>query len=407
MERKEFLVMMGGVPLLGRSSIVAGPDTLRPRIESVPESEGERARYSLELLHILCDRIGPRMTGTIAMERAAQILKREMGRSLPEVFLDRYRFGGWELIEAPDCSVGHQPIEIWPSHGSASTPPEGFEGVLVRREGTFFLTASAQDAPLASFRVSSYGRAIPSFQRPEEPPAIPAVGVGRQDLPFLENAVRKGFPVRLKSWSRYRPQAPGVNVIGRLPGRTSREILFIAHADSVYSSPGANDNMASVIAMILLAHEASRRRWNHTLTFVAADGEEYGYEGAWNYANSRKAEGTLERIDVVVNFDSLTYGPNLWINSLDDALSELIRSIHEELGLDTRPRFDSRDGFVMDSLPFRPSGARAMHVNSRGYDEKTLPVYHRPDDTARKVPLDCVELAFRVFIRFLERIDVT
>ncbi|MFA5246206.1 MAG: M28 family peptidase, partial [Pedobacter sp.] len=112
-----------------------------------------------------------------------------------------------------------------------------------------------------------------------------------------------------------------------------------------------------------------------------------------------------ENIRYVLNFDSLTYGPNLWINSKDQSVKDLIRDIHRDLKLQTTPIYSENDGFVMDSLPFRPSGAKALHANSRGYDEKTLPVYHRPDDTADKVPLDCVETAFQVFDEFIRRID--
>lgn len=103
--------------------------------------------------------------------------------------------------------------------------------------------------------------------------------------------------------------------------------------------------------------------------------------------------------------DSLAYGPNLWINSKDQGVKDLIRDIHKDLKIPAAPIYGESDGFVMDSLPFRPSGAKALHANSRGYDEKTLPVYHRPDDTADKVPLDCVEMSFRVFDEFIRRID--
>jgi hypothetical protein len=75
------------------------------------------------------------------------------------------------------------------------------------------------------------------------------------------------------------------------------------------------------------------------------------------------------------------------------------------LNINTTPIFDDKDGFVMDSAPFRPSGAKALHANSRGYDEKTLPIYHRPDDNAFNVPLDCVEIGFLVFDEFIKRID--
>jgi hypothetical protein len=157
--------------------------------------------------------------------------------------------------------------------------------------------------------------------------------------------------------------------------------------------------------MLMLAHAAAARGCDHTLTFVATDNEEFGLMGATHYGEKRLANNTMKDLRYVVNFDSLTYGPNLWISSKQDDIKNLIRSIHKDLNIKSTPIFDDSDGFVMDSEPFRPSGAKALHANSRGYDEKTLPVYHRPDDNANNVPLDCVEIGFLVFDEFIRRVD--
>lgn len=405
MERKHFLGMMGGVPFLTGLSSPNLSERDRETSETLIGTTERRSRYIMRLLDQLCIDIGPRPIGSVASQKAAQILKREMERSLPHVELDEFQLKGWELIDEPELWLDLQRIEAWPAQGSESTPPTGVTGRLERQEHGWFLVDSYNGEPKALLTVSQYGKAIPSFQRPQDPPVIPNIGIGRQDVPLLEKAELERVKVHLKAWSRFNPQAAGVNVVGRIPGRSRNEILFVAHSDSVYTSPGAHDNMASVLIMIMLAHAASDRRWNHTLTFVAMDGEEYGYQGAWNYARRRSSEQSMSDIRYVVNFDSLTYGPNLWINSHDEGLRELIRSIHVDLGIDTTPRFEDSDGYSMDSLPFRPSGARAMHVNSRGYDEKTLPLWHRREDLPMEIPLDCVDIAFRVFFEYLRRVD--
>lgn len=409
MERRDFISMMGGVPFLAKTE----GNYRKPQEKGLQDKDGpvttpaKRLDYTRTLLDKLCADIGPRPTGSAAYMRGARIIKAEMERSLPSVEYDRYTFERWELVDKPEFLLGGQDIEIFPAHGSVGTPPDGVSGVLVKNGNGFMLADSRSGEAKARLSVSSYGRAIPHFQRRSDPPAVPSIGVGRQDVPLFENAVRDGTHCYLKAWTRYIPGDPGLNIVGRLPGRRQDEILFIAHADTVYSSPGANDNTASVIIMLMLAHAAAGKSFDHTLTFVAADGEEYGLLGAENYAKRRAADGTMKNIRYVVNFDSLTYGPNLWINSEENDLKEMIRSIHNDLNLNTKPRFDDRDGFVMDSAAFRPSGAKAMHVNSRGYDEKTLPVYHRPDDYGRDVPLDCAEIGFCVFNEFIRRADKT
>jgi hypothetical protein len=158
--------------------------------------------------------------------------------------------------------------------------------------------------------------------------------------------------------------------------------------------------------MLMMAHAAAAGpALNHTLTFVASDAEEFGMLGANHYGAKRAADGTMKNIRHVANFDSLTYGPNLWISSKDQSVKDIIAAIHRDLNIPTVPKYDESDGFVMDSAPFRPSGAKAFHANSRGYDEKTLPIYHRPDDDAFNVPLDCVEIGFQVFTEYIRRVD--
>jgi hypothetical protein len=98
-------------------------------------------------------------------------------------------------------------------------------------------------------------------------------------------------------------------------------------------------------------------------------------------------------------YNALIDGPD------DNDIKDIIRAIHSDLHINAIPKYDDSDGFVMDSDPFRPSGAKAFHANSRGYDEKTLPVYHRPDDNASSVPLDCAEISFLVFDEFIKRVD--
>ena len=66
------------------------------------------------------------------------------------------------------------------------------------------------------------------------------------------------------------------------------------------------------------------------------------------------------------------------------------------------PILSESDGFQLDARPFRETGARAMYVNSTGY--KNDSVWHRPDDTAGAVPVDCVEIGFQMFHEYIRRI---
>jgi hypothetical protein len=404
MKRREFARMIGSIPFLTLAgSMCAWPQTLKKgALVDTPE---KRTAYTKKLLKKLCTEIGPHPTGTPEFARAAAIIKKEMELSLPAVEMDRFKFERWELVGKPEFILDGKNIETFPAFGGEGTPPEGIKGILQKSGGGFILADPSTGETRALITVSPYGKAVPHYLDHTNPPSLPSFCIGIQDVPILENAAAEKLPARLKAVVRFIPNASSASIIGKLPGKSRDEILFVAHADTTYNAPGANDNTASAIVMLMLAHSVAERVWDHTLTFVAADAEEYGLQGAKHYGKKREADNTMKDIKVTVNFDSLTYGPNLQIHSKDEDLKKIILDIHRDLNIKAVPKLFDDDGYVMDSEPFRASGGKAMYVNSRGYDEKTLHLWHRPEDTASSVPLDCVEIGFLVFNEFIKRVD--
>ena len=403
LHRAEFIKMTGGLAFLMLSNKWSfAESSISSDLVSTAQ---KRQEYTISLLKQLVTDIGPRPSGSKAYARAAKIVLKEMQRSLPEVNYDNYEFDDWGPISSSDLIVGGQHIEAIPQKRGFGTPAEGVKGIFAKNGAGYAIIDEQNAQILAYFSVNQYGRAIAGSASGNLDKSVPVFGLGKQDILLLDRSAKNKNQAWIKS--EYKPvhKAPGINVIGRLPGKSKAEILIIAHLDTIFNTPGANDNAASVIVMLMLAHAASGRQNNHSITFVASDSEEYVFEGAYHYAASRIADNTMMDIKYVLNFDSLTYGPNLWINSKDQEVKDMIRDIHKDLKIESTPIYGENDGFVMDSLPFKPSGAKALHANSRGYDEKTLPVYHRPDDTADKVPLDCVEISFQVFDEFIKRVD--
>lgn len=404
MRRRTFLsIAAAAAPLISSCSrgVVDGPASL----VDTPE---KRRRYLLSLLDDICS-LGPRPIGSPAMRKSARIVLKQMERSLPEAELDPFTFENWTLKGEPELSIGGTSVETYPAHGSSGTSPEGLRGVL-REDGSgkgtpFVVLDPSSRRPVAWLSESEYGRAVPlpwySFDREFRCP--PIFNIGRQDIGLAREAVEHGLPVFLRAEVEFVPDTGCVNVVGSLPGETDEEILFIAHLDTVYNSPGANDNTASVIAMLMLAHAFDGVPQRRRMTFLATSGEEYDKTGAVAYAERRKREGTYDRIKYLVNVDSATWGPNMQINTLDNALWEMIRDIDTQLELPGEPVWAGQDGFSLDGRPFRETGARAMYVNSRGYELTHL--WHRPEDTPETVPTDCAEIFFRLMSEYLQRLQ--
>ena len=87
-------------------------------------------------------------------------------------------------------------------------------------------------------------------------------------------------------------------------------LLIGAHYDSVFGSPGANDNGSGVAAMLALARRFAGKPAQHTLRFVAFVNEEppyflTGQMGSFVYAGRCKARG--DRISAMISLETIGY----------------------------------------------------------------------------------------------------
>ncbi len=101
------------------------------------------------------------------------------------------------------------------------------------------------------------------------------------------------------------PHLHGVNIVALKPGQRNKEALVvIGHYDTVRDSPGADDNTASVAALLTLAHLLSSFECQQTIILVATDMEELGALGGQCIAEELAQEYTLVG---VINFETMSY----------------------------------------------------------------------------------------------------
>ena len=112
----------------------------------------------------------------------------------------------------------------------------------------------------------------------------------------------------------YEVQGKGCYNIETELGGTSPEIVLIgAHYDSVFGSPGANDNGSGVAALLALARRFAGTRNSRTLRFVAFVNEEPGYfqtaqMGSFVYAARCRQRG--DRISAMISLETIGYFSN-------------------------------------------------------------------------------------------------
>jgi hypothetical protein len=149
--------------------------------------------------------------------------------------------------------------------------------------------------------------------------------------------VSYGLEARYDPWSYY--GYSGNNIEGELEGidETSDEIyLILAHYDSVSGSPGADDDGSGTAAVLAAAYLLSDYEFNHTIRFLAVDGEEQGLLGSHEYAKEASQNG--DNIVAVLNGDMIGYAENptqaSYVKIYEDTASQWITDFTEDVAQD-------------------------------------------------------------------------
>ena len=253
-------------------------------------------------VRVLCEEIGPRLSGTPADERTVEYIAEHFRACGTQVEVQDFPCPGWDreateltLLAAggPDplpafaqtfteaCDVeaelvgviGREELDLAPDlegkvlllHGKVATSLAGDRNPTV---------LSAEERRPSAVIVVSPGETVSTklirdpFLR--VPAAAVSQSVGRK---LLEN---EGERVRLRIRAR-RYDSTGHNVIGRLPGGEEGHLVVAAHYDTAAESPGATDNAsgtAVVLELCELFAAAGKRKLG--LHFIAYGAEEYG-----------------------------------------------------------------------------------------------------------------------------------
>ena len=131
-----------------------------------------------------------------------------------------------------------------------------------------------------------------------------------QPFTFLRKSGGGLFNLQGKSESRHE----GINIIGSIAGSDASRILLIsAHYDHLgivdgKLFPGTDDNASGVATMLAIADYFKAHPPQHTMVFVAFDGEEQGLRGARHFAANLPFP--RERLALNLNMDMVSHSDN-------------------------------------------------------------------------------------------------
>jgi Zn-dependent M28 family amino/carboxypeptidase len=210
----------------------------------------------------------------------------------------------------------------------------------------------------------------------------------------------------------------GTNLFGVVRGTAAPDqfVIVSAHYDHLgrrdeTTFPGADDNASGVAGILAAATWFAGHKPERSLLFVAFDAEELGLQGARYFVKNPPVD--LKQVAMVVNLDMIARGDanTLWAagTSYSPALKQPVldaargRQIKVEFGHD-RPKAEAGglDDWTnsSDHGPFHAAGIPFVYFGVEDH-----PDYHKPTDTADKIPKAFFADAATLAIDVVERVS--
>lgn len=181
--------------------------------------------------------------------------------------------------------------------------------------------------------------------------------------------------VRIPSW--------GENVVARRGPGDARRVVACAHVDAKIGTPGALDDAAGVVALLLLGELLADHEGPLQIELVALNGEDH-YANPGEQAYFAANAGRLGDVALAINLDAVGYreGDDAYSTyGCTEALKRTIASTLDAGGtLVPGPPW-----FQGDHAVFVMNGVPALAVTSDRVEELVATVVHTPDDTPERV----------------------
>ncbi|MCA1560804.1 MAG: M20/M25/M40 family metallo-hydrolase, partial [Acidobacteria bacterium] len=174
---------------------------------------------------------------------------------------------------------------------------------------------------------------------------------------------------------------------------------------------GADDNASGVAALLAAAEHFSRERPRRSMVFVAFDAEESGLQGAKAFVATPPVD--LKRVALMVNMDMVSRGDQ---NTLFVAGTAHYPQLREPVAAIARGRNIIVQFGHDRAVPGAPPGHDWTNASDHGpfhaagipflyFGVEDHPDYHKPSDTAERIPRPFFVEATRVIIETISAFD--
>lgn len=184
-----------------------------------------------------------------------------------------------------------------------------------------------------------------------------------------------------------REASHGGNVVARTGNSAGPRVVFFAHIDSKKGTPGAIDNAAGVIVLLLLAERLTGYEGNLQIELVALNGEDY-YSSPGEVLYLEQNRGRFDQIMLGVNIDGVGYHQGDTAFSLYDC-SELMAATVHKIFVNRLGIIEGEPWYQGDHGLFLQNGRPALAVTSERLTD-IISIAHTPRDKPALV--DCAKL---------------
>jgi Iap family predicted aminopeptidase len=389
---------------------------------ALPLMASEPTGVAHRFLEELCDRYGPRLTGSAGNAAAMEHLASEL-RALGYAPERRaFTMPGWERgadtveLTAPFrrslrvAALGY--VQAHPAFEAEvvdikdgrpadypTTEVRGRVGVLAAstplQTREILLNAVARGLRGVLFIDREGGGQLlartGSFQG--QPSPLPIYSITQEEGRWLQRLLARGIAARVRIETRSRClEVQTANLAVRIPGREPGRIIVGAHFDSWDLGQGAMDNGIGTAQLYAIAQALRGAQPRHTIELVWFNGEE---QGLWG---SRHEAARLGDTPVVLMINLDMVGVPIGVNALGDAsLVPALTRWHEARATKLPKGVENLNWLASDHTPYQLAGVRAVTFNGP-IPRESVRHYHDMADSIDKVPASLLDDSTRVIL---------
>jgi len=179
-----------------------------------------------------------------------------------------------------------------------------------------------------------------------------------------------------------RRPSSGFNLVAR-KGRVNRRVVVSAHIDAKDDTPGALDNAASVVVLLLLAELLRDYDGELGVELVPFNGEDH-YSAAGEIAYLKANQGTLNQVLLNINMDALGSHKEKTFYSFYECPDELKSTVEKTFAAQAGFA-EGEPWFQSDHMVFVMNGVPALAITSENFVEILTELAHTPKDSVEQV----------------------